>query len=171
MRLEIPPDAARTDVFGHVLTQLTAIQLVPESMDLARPWGGFFVIGEEKAEHFTRVFFPERSFQQLSLSGRLSPKILMVEPGRKLSWQYHHRRAEIWKSVHGEVGLITSATDAQGPLELLREQQAIELPTGHRHRLVGLGHWGVVAEIWVHTNPARPSDEEDIVRIEDEFGR
>lgn len=45
------------------------------------------------------------------------------------------------------------------------------LPTGMRHRLVGLDNWGVVTEIWQHTDVEHPSDESDIVRLQDDFGR
>jgi hypothetical protein len=40
-----------------------------------------------------------------------------------------------------------------------------------RHRLVGLDNWGVVTEIWQHTDVEHPSDESDIVRLQDDFGR
>jgi hypothetical protein len=45
------------------------------------------------------------------------------------------------------------------------------LGQGERHRLVGLEDWGVIAEIWQHTDAAIPSDESDIVRVQDDFGR
>jgi quercetin dioxygenase-like cupin family protein len=47
----------------------------------------------------------------------------------------------------------------------------IVLKEGERHRLIGLNDWAVLAEIWQHTDPANPSTEEDIVRIQDDFGR
>jgi hypothetical protein len=56
-------------------------------------------------------------------------------------------------------------------MQVVHEQESIELATGERHRLVGLETWGIVAEIWVHTEPSDPSDESDIVRLEDDFGR
>ncbi|MCU0327251.1 MAG: phosphoheptose isomerase, partial [Spirosomaceae bacterium] len=40
-----------------------------------------------------------------------------------------------------------------------------------RHRLVGVNEWGIIAEIWQHTDPKNPSDENDIVRVQDDFGR
>ena len=49
--------------------------------------------------------------------------------------------------------------------------ELISLEQGERHRLLGLHDWGVVAEIWMHTDPSNPSDEEDIVRLQDDFGR
>jgi hypothetical protein len=45
------------------------------------------------------------------------------------------------------------------------------LKQGERHRLIGLDGWGIVAEIWQHTNAQQPSDEDDIVRVQDDFGR
>ena len=40
-----------------------------------------------------------------------------------------------------------------------------------RHRLVGLDKIGVVAEIWIHTDSNNLSDENDIVRINDDYNR
>ena len=51
------------------------------------------------------------------------------------------------------------------------EGDQIILKQGERHRLIGLNDYGVVAEIWQHTDKKNPSDEEDIVRVQDDFGR
>jgi mannose-6-phosphate isomerase len=142
-----------------------------ESTDDQRPWGGFFVINEEDAEKFIKEFFPQLTHEALSISGKLSPKILMVEPHRKLSWQYHHRRAEIWKLIGGAAGLIRSDDDTERELIVLQPGDIIELQKGERHRLIGLDRWGIVAEIWRHTDVNNPSDEDDIVRVQDDFGR
>ena len=45
------------------------------------------------------------------------------------------------------------------------------LKKGERHRLSGLDSWGIVAEIWQHTDAESPSNEDDIVRLEDDFNR
>jgi hypothetical protein len=37
--------------------------------------------------------------------------------------------------------------------------------------LIGLDQQALVAEIWQHTDPKNPSNEEDIVRLQDDFGR
>jgi mannose-6-phosphate isomerase len=47
----------------------------------------------------------------------------------------------------------------------------VQLKQGERHRLIGTSQWGIVAEIWQHTNAQHPSDEDDIVRLQDDFGR
>ncbi|MDX1639265.1 MAG: phosphoheptose isomerase, partial [Balneolaceae bacterium] len=139
--------------------------------DRERPWGGYFVIDEEQAQKFADTFFDNMPVNALKISGKLSPKILLVEPGKRLSWQYHHRRAEIWKVIEGPVGVITSDTDEQGPLEEYEKGDLIRLKQGERHRLVGLDSWGIVAEIWQHTDAENPSHEDDIVRVQDDFGR
>jgi len=139
--------------------------------DRERPWGGFFVIDEEQAQKFANTYFDSISVDELKISSKLSPKILLVEPGKRLSWQYHHRRAEIWKVVEGPVGVIRSDTDEQGPLETYESDELITLEQGERHRLVGLDSWGIVAEIWRHTDANNPSTEDDVVRLQDDFGR
>ena len=107
----------------------------------------------------------------MSISGKLSPKILLVEPGKKLSWQYHHRRAEIWKLIAGRAGVIKSDDDFEKEVILLEPGDLVELQQGDRHRLIGLDQWGIVAEIWRHTDADNPSDEDDIIRLQDDFGR
>jgi mannose-6-phosphate isomerase len=139
--------------------------------DFNRPWGGFFVIDETQAAAFAKQFFPEVKLEDLRIGGKLSPKILVTQPSKRLSWQYHHRRAEIWKLVAGEAGVATSATDEQGPVKNLTIGEIVKLDRGQRHRLVGTGNWGMVAEIWQHTDVLNPSDEDDIVRLQDDFGR
>jgi mannose-6-phosphate isomerase len=141
------------------------------SQDQNRPWGGFFVIDEGQLPKFKEQFFPEVELDKEQLSQKLSPKILLVAPEKRLSWQYHHRRAEIWKLVSGEGGIVTSDTDEQQELEQLEIGQIIRLKQGERHRLVGLKSWGIVAEIWMHVDPSNPSNEDDIVRVEDDFNR
>jgi mannose-6-phosphate isomerase len=129
------------------------------------------VIDENQAQDFANTYFDSMSVDKLKISGKLSPKILLVAPQKRLSWQYHHRRAEIWKVVKGSVGVVTSDTDEEGELKVLHPGDLITLRQGERHRLVGLDGWGVLAEIWQHTDAENPSDEEDIVRVQDDFGR
>ena len=42
---------------------------------------------------------------------------------------------------------------------------------GERHRLIGLESWGIVAEFWQHTNAQKPSNEDDIIRLQDDYAR
>lgn len=160
----------KQDIFNAIQHHLSKDGYTVVQKDFDRPWGGFFVIEESQAEKFAQQYFSHLSFSSIKI-GKLSPKILVVEANKRLSWQYHHRRSEIWKAVSGRVGVVTSATDEEGALQELNEGDVIQLAQGQRHRLVGLNQWGVLAEIWQHTNSNHPSDEDDIVRVQDDFGR
>ena len=141
------------------------------SKDFQRPWGGFLVIDEDQAQDFSNQFFKGINIEDLKISGKLSPKILIVNPESRLSWQYHNRRAEIWRVYKGKVGVIISENDIQKEIGIYSKGDQITLKKGERHRLIGLDNYGVVAEIWQHTEENHPSDEEDIVRVQDDFGR
>jgi mannose-6-phosphate isomerase-like protein (cupin superfamily) len=160
----------KESVFSEVKKYLNDQQLSVSTVDMNRPWGGFYVIEESDSGKFIDHFFPELDKTSL-LKGKLSPKMLLVAPHNKLSWQYHHRRSEVWKLVKGEAAVVTSDTDVESKTTNLKLGDIITLKKGERHRLVGLNDWGIVAEIWIHTDPGHPSDEDDIVRLQDDFGR
>ena len=141
------------------------------SKDFERPWGGFLVINENQAQEFANKFFDGINIQTLKIGGKLSPKILIVKPNSKLSWQYHQRREEIWKVFKGRVGISRSHDNNQNPIVKLDEGDQVKLEKGERHRLIGLDDYAVLAEIWQHTDPNNPSDENDIVRLDDDYGR
>jgi mannose-6-phosphate isomerase len=157
--------------FEKAASLLQSLNLHIVQQDLNRPWGGFYVIDETQAAAFAAHFFPEEDFEALKIAEKLSPKILMVAPGKRLSWQYHHRRAEIWRCIQGTAAVATSLTDMEEKQEVLNPGDKIILPQGRRHRLIGLDGWGIVAEIWQHTDANNPSDEDDIIRLQDDFGR
>ena len=161
----------KKEIFTKVEQDLLNQGFLLDNIDSERPWGGFFVIDENQAQKFADEYFEGLNTQNLKIAGKLSPKILIVAPNKRLSWQYHHRRAEIWRIVEGEVGVLTSDTDQEHELKILKVGETIRLKQGERHRLVGLGGYGVVAEIWQHTDAENPSDENDIVRVQDDFGR
>jgi mannose-6-phosphate isomerase len=158
-------------IFERLEQELTNDGFRFNATDFNRPWGGFFVIDESQADAFIEQFFPTYKKEDLLLGNKLSPKILVVAPQKRLSWQYHHRRAEIWRVVEGEVGVVQSDTDSETDMQTYEPGDIIVLKEGERHRLIGLNDWAVLAEIWQHTDPANPSTEEDIVRIQDDFGR
>lgn len=161
----------KAGIFERIASSLADHEFNIVQQDEQRPWGGFFVIDEAQAPQFIETYFPGLSMKDFEGFKKLSPKILLVAPGKRLSWQYHHRRAEIWRLVEGVAGVVTSPTDEEGEVQRLHPGDFVRLQQGERHRLVGLEDWGVLAEIWQHTNPAHPSDEDDIVRVQDDFGR
>ena len=157
--------------FQEIEKEITSFGFEIISRDFERPWGGFLVINESQAQDFANKFFDGLNIDSLKIGGKLSPKILIVNPNSKLSWQYHHRRAEIWRVYKGSVGVSKSMNDNEQPMVILNEKDQIKLKQGERHRLIGLDDFGVVSEIWQHTDRDNPSDEEDIVRLSDDYGR
>ncbi len=161
----------KSEIFNDTKLLLETLGIVIDSFDDNRPWGGFFVINENQAQEFSNVFLDGLDISLLRISGKLSPKLLLVEPHKRLSWQYHHRRAEIWRVIKGSVGIIRSDSDLQGDLIHLNTFDQVTLKQGERHRLVGMDDWAVIAEIWQHTDLENPSNEDDIIRLQDDFGR
>ncbi len=143
-------------------------------VDEARPWGAFYRIVDEEADRFLAEFFPGLDPMQARLGQSnlaLSPKILVVYPEQRLSWQYHVYRAERWHFLTPG-GYYRSTTDEQGTMLSAQAGEDVQFETGERHRLVGDAHnYTLVAEIWQHTNSAHPSDEADIVRLADDYKR
>lgn len=171
MDFNLSKELAKETVFEQIAAFLKSENFTIVQQDQTRPWGGFFVIDEKQAQAFAAKFFPHLQMSEIQITNKLSPKILVVAPNKRLSWQYHFRRAEIWTILSGSVGVKTSATDDEGELQQLNQGTFIQMDKGERHRLIGLDSWGIVAEIWQHTDPENPSDEEDIVRLQDDFGR
>ena len=159
------------ELFAELKTELLEQGFTIVQEDMERPWGGFFVIDEGQAQAFANRYFEGLDVNDLKISGKLSPKILVVAPGTRLSWQYHHRRAETWRVVSGPVGIIKSDDDVEGEMGHYQTGEKVILRQGERHRLIGLNDWGVVAEFWQHTEASNPSDEEDIVRVQDDYSR
>lgn len=171
MNFNIASSLEKKAVFEQIAQELKKNNFKVVTQDESRPWGGFFVIDESQAATFAATFFPNLKMDEIQITNKLSPKILVVAPNKRLSWQYHFRRSEIWKIIGGIVGVKTSLTDEEGAIQELSSGAFIQMDKGERHRLIGLDSWGVVAEIWQHTDPKNPSNEEDIVRLQDDFGR
>ena len=159
------------NVFNKISQKLKKQKLKIVDSELKRPWGGFFLVDENDSQHFANIYFDRLEIDQIKISGKLSPKILIIYPNKRLSWQYHHRRIEIWKVSNGSVKVITSHDDIERKETLLKKGDEIKLAQGERHRIIGTDEYAVVAEIWIHTDKDNPSDEDDIVRIQDDFNR
>lgn len=154
---------------GRAFLKALGYQVV--AWDGERPWGGFLVVSEGQARRFIGDFFPGVDPDSLGAGVHLSPKLLLVAPGTRLSWQYHRRRSELWRVVSGRVGVVRSPDDGERDVVELASGDLVRLAVEERHRLVGLDGWGILAEVWRHEDPANPSSEDDIVRVSDDFGR
>ena len=159
------------DIFSKTHKILSSQKLNVVKKNISKPWGGFFIISEDNSQDFSNIYFDSLNIKELKVSGKLSLKILIIAPNKRLSWQYHHRRSEIWKVVSGEIKVVTSHDNIERKEEILKEGDEIRLIKGERHRIIGLNAYAVVAEIWIHTDKDNPSDENDIVRVQDDFDR
>ncbi len=104
---------------------------------------------------------PWGSFERFTKGEISSVKIIRVAPGKRLSLQYHHKRDEFWRVLEGS-GTMTVG-DAELPAEVGSE---FEIPRGAKHRAAAGPEGVVFLEIALGD-----FDEEDIVRLEDDYGR
>jgi len=117
----------------------------------------------DEAEALPTVHRPWGSFTSLHNGHRVQVKHIVVKPGGKLSLQLHHHRAEHWVVVQG------TAKIRRGDEEMmLSEDQSTYIPIGTAHRLENPG------KIPLHLIEVQSGSylgEDDIVRLEDSYGR
>ena len=158
-------------IFNYVDKLLIKNNLSYISKDLNRPWGGFYVINEILSEEFFNLFFNIEFKNKIDFQSKLSPKILVIKPNKRLSWQYHNRRSEVWSIIKGKILVSKSLDDKEVEPLKLNEKDQINIGKEIRHRIIGTDDYALVAEIWIHTDKNNPSDENDIVRLQDDFNR
>jgi mannose-6-phosphate isomerase-like protein (cupin superfamily) len=147
------------------------IEILEELSSCDRPWGGFLRFSEASFLRFFHAYWQGTEVSGLDKGLRLDPKILLVAPGKRLSLQYHHRRCEHWRVIDGPVKIEIGPDGSSLETFVFDTGEVVQIPCGAWHRLTGLHGWGRIAEIWQSTDPENPSDEDDIVRVEDDFGR
>ena len=119
--------------------------------------------GRPEASTHPRVFRPWGSYETVDRGERFQVKRIIVNPGQRISLQKHARRAEHWVCVQG-VARVTRGEDVL----VLRENMSTYIPVGCVHRLENPGSEPV------HIIEVQSGDylgEDDIVRIEDSYGR
>lgn len=136
-----------------------------------KPWGAYLRISDSTLPQFYAAYWADADVPEPGDHLKLAPKILIVAPGARLSLQYHFRRREHWRILDGPVTVACGKDEGSVVESVYHAGDVLHLPCGDWHRLIGMQTWGRVAEIWEHTDPARPSDEDDIVRVQDDYGR
>lgn len=105
---------------------------------------------------------PWGKFRSYPYQQARSVKIITVHPGQALSLQYHNRRAEFWVVL--DKGLEITVGDR---IWRPKKNEEIFIPRKAPHRLRCVGQKQArVMELWIGN-----SDEEDIVRLKDDYGR
>lgn len=172
--LTLPASTPKETALQEVRAILEELQYTFADVDESRPWGAYYRVQNEQADRFLTEFFPGVDPIEARLGHpdlALSPKILVVAPGQRLSWQYHTYRAERWHFITPGI-FYKSATDEQGPANHAKPGDIVQFATGERHRLAATPDaYTLVAEIWQHTDPSHPSIESDIIRVADDYKR
>jgi len=107
-----------------------------------RPWGYFIILSDEPDHKVKRI---------------------VVYPGKRISLQRHNHRNEHWFVISGEI-LATVGNDVIH----LQAGESIDIPLGAVHRLENPG---TVEAIFVEIQRGDYFGEDDIERLEDDFGR
>ena len=107
-----------------------------------RPWGSFVVLDDGPLGKVKRI---------------------TVDPGQRLSYQRHHRRAEHWFVVAGTAVVTLDGVDRE-----VGVGQAIDIPLGAAHRVRNPGDELLV---FVEVQQGDYFGEDDIVRLDDDYGR
>jgi len=108
-----------------------------------RPWGNFTVIDDDMFDH--------------------KVKRIVVAPGKRLSYQQHAKRAEHWFMVSGHATVVLDGVEHEiGPGE------SIDIQLGQAHRCE---NHGTTPVIFIEVQHGTYFGEDDIVRLEDDFGR
>jgi len=107
-----------------------------------RPWGTFTVLDEGEDHKVKRI---------------------EVLPGKRLSYQKHAKRAEHWVVIKGVANVTLNDEEISVP-----SGEAIDIPIGAAHRVENTGD-----ELLIFIEVQRGSylGEDDIVRLQDDFGR
>jgi mannose-6-phosphate isomerase-like protein (cupin superfamily) len=108
-----------------------------------RPWGNYTVLDDDAPDH--------------------KVKRMVVHPRKRLSYQRHSKRAEHWFIVSGRARVTLDGDDIE-----LAAGDAIDIPQGSAHRIANEGSTDLV---FVEVQHGTYFGEDDIERLEDDFGR
>ncbi len=116
-----------------------------------------------EAENHRKVYRPWGHYDSVDTGERHQTKRIVVKPHAKLSLQKHHHRAEHWIIVKG-TALVTKGDEKI----LLSENESIYIPLGTVHCLENPG---VIPLEMVEVQSGSYLGEDDIIRLDDEYGR
>jgi mannose-6-phosphate isomerase-like protein (cupin superfamily) len=107
-----------------------------------RPWGSYLVLSDDEDHKVKRI---------------------VVQPGRRLSYQKHAKRSEHWFVVGGH-GAVT----LDGERRELGPGDSVDIPVQAAHRIECTGQSPLV---FIEIQRGDYFGEDDIERLEDDFGR
>ena len=107
-----------------------------------RPWGKYYVLADEPHYKLKRI---------------------EVNPGHRLSYQFHHHRQEFWTIVEGEAVITLDGEEIS-----IQYGESIHIPLGAKHRIENRSSKLVV---FIEVQTGTYFGEDDIVRLEDDYER
>lgn len=107
-----------------------------------RPWGKYFVLADEPNYKLKRI---------------------EVNPGQRLSYQYHHHRQEYWTVIAGEATVTLNDEEKS-----LKYGESIFIPQGAKHRIENRASELLV---FIEVQTGTYFGEDDIVRLQDDYER
>jgi mannose-1-phosphate guanylyltransferase / mannose-6-phosphate isomerase len=117
---------------------------------------------------YVRHYRPWGHYQTLVLGDRHQVKRIVVDPGQRLSLQVHAHRAEHWTVVEGS-GEVTLGPDMKSlKTTTVGERQSVDIPRGAVHRVANRGATPLTI---IEVQTGEYLGEDDIVRLEDDYGR
>jgi len=119
--------------------------------------------GRAEASSHARCYRPWGFYESLIAGDRFQVKRIVVNPGGQLSLQKHFHRAEHWVVVAG-----TARVTRDEEIIIMRENESIYLPLGCVHRLENPGK---IPLTLIEVQSGSYLGEDDIVRLEDTYGR
>lgn len=148
-----------------IIETADAVMVVPKSLaqDVKAITQQLKHAGRGETDSHRVVHRPWGSYEGVASGSRYQVKRIVVKPGRALSLQLHHHRAEHWVVVQG-----TARVTRGDEVILLSENQSTYIPLGTKHRLENPGN--VDLEL-IEIQSGGYLGEDDIVRFEDFYGR
>jgi mannose-6-phosphate isomerase len=107
-----------------------------------RPWGEYYVLKDEK---------------------NFKVKIIKVNPGQRLSLQYHQKRSESWTIVEGS-GIMTLGSKNFE----INYGDTVKINKKEKHRVTNNGNSELV---FIEVQTGDYFGEDDIIRMEDDYNR
>lgn len=119
--------------------------------------------GDDMFRFHQTVHRPWGTYTTLEEGYRFKIKRIVVKPGSSLSLQMHHHRNEHWVVVSGTAEVVNGDETF-----LVHTNQSTYVPAGHQHRL---SNPGICELVMIEVQSGEYLGEDDIVRLEDKYGR
>ncbi len=116
-----------------------------------------------KTEGLYKEKRPWGTYEILLDSEYCKVKEITVDRGHRLSYQYHHKRSEVWTIVKGTGKVVLNDEEVS-----ISAGDVIQIPQGMKHRIQNNGESKL---IFIEVQQGTYFGEDDIVRLQDDYKR